>query len=211
MHYPESPTNNVIILGAGMELSEDGTQASLSEPGLQRAHRFIQHYVDNRASFTAEDAFVVCSGGYGLLAAGIERPENEQLREGTIMADLLVREGVPHSLIRTEDQSTSSLTNLSNSIDIGYITPTDYDPGHKLGIVSHPHHLKRVVMLAGKLGLAKSQLAPIPTTEEDARLKEFVLRSGYRLALAGARGEAAIRREQIVEPALNAFWRLQKG
>lgn len=127
------------------------------------------------------------------------------------MADLLIREGVPHSLIRIEDESTSSLTNMANSIDMGYITPADYDSNHKLGIVSHPHHLKRVVMLAGKLGLVESQLAPIPTIEEDAWFKEFVLRSAYRLALTGTRGEATVRREQMVEPAFSAFWRLQKG
>jgi uncharacterized SAM-binding protein YcdF (DUF218 family) len=194
-------TGEVILLGSGMEPTSDGG-VRLNEGGFERADRFLAYYTENRPAFRASDAQVICSGGYALLGAGVERPENPGEREGILTADYLVNNGVSHRLIRVESESTSTLTNFANSIDLGYVTPSDYDADRRLGVVSHPYHLKRAVMLARKLGWAKDGLAPIATPEWDNRTREFVLRSAYRALLLGAPKDKLREREHLPERVL---------
>jgi uncharacterized SAM-binding protein YcdF (DUF218 family) len=179
-------TNEVIILGAGMDT--DGQEVRLSAAGEQRAIRFLQYYTENTNLFLAEGAQVICSGGYGRLSSGMERPTNPSEREGIVTADFLVRAGIPHKLIRTESESTSTIENFTNSMRLGYLTPKDYNEDQPLGVVSHPHHLQRALFLAAKLGFNKDGLTAIPTTEKDAALHELAIRTAYRALLLGANG-----------------------
>jgi uncharacterized SAM-binding protein YcdF (DUF218 family) len=206
-HSPDFDTNEVILLGAGMEFDDIGN-ARLNHFGIERADRFLQHYTDHKAGFSSREAFVVCTGGYGLLAGGIERPEDNDVREGIITADYLIKNDVPHQLIRVESESVSTLTNLTHTIDLGYVVPGDYNAGHRLGVISHPNHLKRAASLMGKLSLPKEVLTLIPTQETDNAIRELLLRSAYRILLFGAYGsEDLCRRERLPGAILSAIRR----
>lgn len=186
-----APSNEVILLGNGMQTEADGT-VHLSQLGYERADRFLQYYGDNEMLFRSPRARVICSGGYGLLAAGIDRPDNPLEREGIITADYLVAEGVPARIIDVEADSTSTLKNLTNSIALNYIQPTVYNPERRLGIVSHPNHIERAVFVAGKLGIREEVIQRIPTDEQDSRRQELMLRCLYRAVLLGAHGSAEL-------------------
>lgn len=183
----EIATNRVIILGKGIEFDDEGG-AHLAAAGQARADRFLEYYSDSKI-FNSRYAQVVCTGGAALLAHGIELPDELKAREGRVTADYLIKNGVPHNIIDIEDSSTSTLTNFSNSMDLGYIKPSDFNQVHRLGVVTHPHHQKRAAVLAGKLGFDKCSLQPINTKESDAAFKESRDRFVTRLILLGASGQ----------------------
>ena len=94
---------------------------------------------------------VAVSGGQG--------PDEPQ-SEAACMAKYLVRHGLPEDRILLEDQSTSTATNLKNTMALlegdGYVNP-------HVTIVSNDFHLTRVRMLAGRYGIDCSTLAaPMP-------------------------------------------------
>lgn len=184
-----------MIFGGGLDFVGDTTR--LAETSQQRADTFLQQYYANKKQFGSREAYVVCTGGYGLLAAGVTAPAERKWREGPLLADKLMNNGVPSKLIRIEDDSTSSITNLTYSLAGGYIDAADFTPESPLGLVSHPHHLDRIGDAARRLAIA--DIEKIPTTEEDGRKREILLRAVYRVILLGAYGaEALERRENMV-------------
>jgi len=190
-------STKIIILGSGMETNENGL-TTLNAEGLARADRFLEHYADNQDGFNSDiEAFVVCSGGYSLIAKGMARPVDPNKREGIVTGEYLLENGIPSSLIKVEKESVSSSGNLLNSIAAGYFTIEEFSPQDKLGIVSHPHHLKRVALLTRKMGFAKGSVELIPTSVQDSRLMEFAARTVTRGIYLGAKGpEAMLRQEQ---------------
>lgn len=199
-------TNRVMILGGGTEYDSEG-QVYLHQNSVVRADRFLAYFYDrdNRKPFKSKEAFVLCSGGYGLIAAGIAKPGTDET-EAFLMARYLENVGnVDRKLIRTEDRSTSTLTNLTyavkqNSVGKRLINPDDFNVENPLGLVSHPEHLRRAALIANKLSLPKPHLEMIPTEEQDSRMKEFVLRGMYRTWLLNAEGTDELEsREQKLE------------
>ncbi len=180
-------TNQVIILGKRIESDSDG-HAVLSVEAQQRADRFLTYYHKLSGIFYNDEAMVVCSGGSALLAHGEKLPEDAAAREGRITADYLIKQGVRHNIIEVEDRSSSTLTNFTNSMDLGYFKPEDFNAEHRLGVVTHPHHQKRAAYLAHLLGFSPDSLRPIVTKESDNALREFVLFNVNRAILTGASG-----------------------
>ena len=175
----EIAANQVMILGSGVDI-ENSRLTIWSE---QRVDRAAEYFYEQRARFMAKDAIIVCTGGYGGLALGMAAPD-ESLRESRLMADYLLNAGIPHELIAEEPDSTSTLTNLLNTLEMGLIKQVDINEGNPLGIVTHPHHVKRFKLFADRLGL--KPLQPIPTREQDNAKRETMFRLGYRVLLLGA-------------------------
>lgn len=181
-------TDRVIILGHGIEYGDDG-RAHLSTGGQERADRFLQYYQQSLREFEFPVSEVICTGGSSLLAHGVELPDDLNAREGRVMADYLTQNGVPHKIIEVEDSSTSTLSNFTNSMKLGFLNPEEFSERYPLGIVTHPHHQKRAADLAAPLGfISREVFAPITTKQMDDGRREFVLRSIYRTILVGAKG-----------------------
>lgn len=188
-------SNKVMIFGGGLNFNGDTTR--LAEASRQRAETFLQQYYAHEKQFGSREAYVVCTGGYGLLAAGVTPPAEHKWREGPLLADMLLENGVPGRLIRVEDDSISTITNLTYSLDGGYIDVTDFSPESPLGLVSHPRHLDRVGDAARRLSI--TDIEKIPTTQEDDRTREALQRAAYKMLLLGAYGtEALEHRERLV-------------
>lgn len=198
-------TNEVMLLGGGAE-SIDG-QSQLSAPSSQRVDRFLSYYEANKSAFTSKEAFVLCSGGYALLASGVDAPAYEN-REGVLMADELVRSGVPSAIIEVEAESYSTVTNFTHSIEQGVLVPERYQEGVSLGIITHPDHMLRVVNIARQLGILNiEQLA----TEHDLGGQEKILRFLYKAALLGAHDPKTLEnREWLLYQPLKAIRRAMK-
>lgn len=197
-------TNNVMILGVKVEEGEDG-QAILSDTARQRADRFLDYYHNVGRVFNCQDAWVVCSGGTGTLARGVELPDNPALREGRAIADYLVKNDIPHSLIRVEDTSISTLTNFINSINLDYFKPEQFNARHPLGVVTHPHHQKRVQVIGDALGFTEKAIKPINAKGPESGILETAFRDMYKVALAGVKKEETmLKREALILKGMNS-------
>lgn len=94
---------------------------------------------------------VVVSGGQGA---------DEPRSEASAMAEYLLAHGLSEDRIVQEDQSTSTATNLKNTIAL--LENMGYENPH-VTIVSNGFHLTRVRMLADRYGMDSSTLsAPMP-------------------------------------------------
>lgn len=91
--------NEVIILGHGLTINPSAPP-QLTIEGTQHADRFLEYFHNHQNTFSSKGAMVVCSGEYALLAHGVARPEEAAVREGIVMADYLLRNNVPHDIIR---------------------------------------------------------------------------------------------------------------
>lgn len=196
-------TNQVIVLGGGMERRD--RQVVLSEVSNQRVQRCLGYWTENRLGFASTEAIIVCSGGYGLLAAGVESPKDGS-REAVMMADVMMAAGVPHSKLEIEANSYSTVTNWTESIRQGFVDPTAYDAEHRLGVVTHRSHFKRASDSAKRLGLSKEKLLPILVATDVDAAREALLRFSYKIGLLGAYGtETLVRREGAINTLLGRF------
>jgi uncharacterized SAM-binding protein YcdF (DUF218 family) len=150
----------------------------------------------------AKEAKVICSGGYGLLAAGVEPPKDGS-REAILMADCMVKAGVPVAKIEIEDESYSTITNWTESMRRGFIRPDSYDSANRLGVVTHSAHYKRAADSARRLGLTAEKLLPILVAKDTHVLREYGLRAMYTIVSLGAHdSESLISRENILQTVL---------
>lgn len=173
-------TNQIMVLGNGVMENRFGL--CLTRQGEARANRTIQYYHENRSAFSSREAFILCSGGFSVLAAGVE-VEGRERSEAVVTANYLMKNGdVPHNILEIEPDSISTLTNLSYSLksDETSLATELFDENNKLGLVSHPHHLRRALFFADKLGFDPRGIELIPTEEKDALVKELILLTGYR-------------------------------
>ena len=171
----EAPTNEFILLSARMQRLPDNAYA-LGSRAQQRADKFLAYFIDNKDAFLEPRARVICTGGWSAVENGETMPEDPRMREANLMAEYLEDRGVPAARIYRETESTSSVENLTKSIRAGYIDPDNYKRGargeRRLGIVTHPHHFRRVALAAGKLGFQQAALQPLVTPEQDSALRE---------------------------------------
>jgi len=183
-----------------MERSPEGI--ALSTASMQRVDRCLEYWSENRRAFDSNEAIIICSGGYGLFAAGIEAPEDGS-REANLMADEMIRAGVPHRILELETESYSTVTNWTESMQRGFIDPASYDATHRLGVVTHPSHFKRARDSARRLGLPKSALQKILVANHSDFWREKPIRAAYWLGSIGAYGEEElIKRDRMVAKAL---------
>lgn len=177
-------TNRVIILGHGIEIGEDN-QVKPSHGGLQRANRFLDYYHQHQEAFDSTDARVVCTGGYALLAAGLECPEDNSLREGLVAKQYLLDNGVNEEIIRVEKDSISTLSNFALSMKLGHIAVDEFTGENPLGIISHPNHLKLAIssLLEGGLEIVTLLVFALALLIFDKRLN--VLGGGFKALMVG--------------------------
>ncbi len=177
-------TSHIMVFGGGTVTRADGN-IQLHARSLERAERVIEYYHEHKDLFSntsTQRPFILCTGGFGLLSAGVKTLENHE-RESVLMATHLVaRGGIPEEIILLEKDSTSTLTNWTNSLRLykDLIDPRNFSKYAKLGLVSHPYHLERVVFLAEKLGYKKEHLELIPTTQLDNEEYEASLLAAYK-------------------------------
>src|SRR5471030_1764663 len=96
----EVVSRQLLVLGAGLN-----PQGELTTQSHDRVSAAYQFYDENGADS------VVFSGGYRLL-----RPENSPgSSEALRMADLAVKEGLPADIIKLEQRSFNTLTNITCS------------------------------------------------------------------------------------------------
>ena len=188
-----SPAERAMIFGGGIDLRDD--RAYLSPASRQRVNRFLEEHHNNTKRFTSRNSLVVCTGGYGLLAAGVIPPAERQWREGHLMADALVQAEFPA-------KSISTLTNWTYSMQLGLIAPGDFAPDNPLGLVSHPYHLNRITDIGQRLEF--THVERIATHETDRRGYEMMLRALYGAALFGAHDPAKLeaRETEVIGRAL---------
>lgn len=190
------PANQVIILGGGMIRNPEGV--GLSAASMQRVDKGIEYWNVNRHSFGSDDAIILCSGGFGLFAAGVEAPK-DGTREARLMAGIMVKAGVPHTLIEVEDESYSTVTNWTESIRRGFIDPASYDASHQLGVVTHKNHFKRASDSARRLGFPKNALQGILVHDGAIGMFETGIRLAYALGNIGTHGsEELIKRDRMI-------------
>jgi hypothetical protein len=111
-------SNNAILLGRGVDkLNEENFV--LSSASEARAGAMVLYYNLHRDAFRSKDAMIVASGGYARLSAQQAAPPHTQ-REGRKMADMLVENGVPSSIIEIEVESGSTTENYEKVIEAGF-------------------------------------------------------------------------------------------
>ena len=140
----------VIVLGAGV----NGT-----EPSLTLQERINAAYDYLRAN---PEAIAVLSGGQG---------PNEDMTEAACMYRELTEMGIPGSRLLLEERSTSTMENLTFSLDI-LEAETGTRPT-KLGLVSSEYHIFRATRFAGELGLEATGI-PAKTTWVPLRVNYYL-------------------------------------
>lgn len=193
-------------MGGGIHVPVEGVP-QLNHGSTVRAECAAAYYSENFTRFISRDARIVCAGGYPQLPEGVPIPDMEH-REGTLMANYLLREGVPHRLIEVERNSTSTFTNIAFSIDEGFISPATANKERPLGIVSHPGHVKRAALCAAKLGFRQSGLELVETTERDNLPLEALWRVVYKgLFLGTDNPQKMLRRDKLAECTMDGIRR----
>src|ERR1700722_16778932 len=144
----EGISNQVVIFGGGVFVNELG-QGRLSTWAEQRVSTAIDYYYDHQRSFDTEGGIIVCTGWQ--TPGFIDRVTPAAIHEADVAADYLVRAGVPHKVVEKETvPSTNTLTNLLSVLDGEIIKVEEIDSRNPLGLVSHPHHLKRIELFASR-------------------------------------------------------------
>lgn len=189
-----------IILGRGIE-EVDG-QWQLSDGSMERAQRAIGDYYEHHYGYSA--GVLVCSGGYPRLAEN-RPPKSEAL----LMADELVKAGIPYYLIETEEESTSTLSNFLNSAK--FFNPDQLTPRSPLRVVSHKAHWRRAKFFGQMVLDAPLALVETPG-EHDVRknVQEVVMTGAWRMALAGIR-RGDVQALQAREDAINGWAARNRG
>ena len=158
--------NRILILGGG--LVEIAGQIRLSAASEQRVDRAVEYFHANSGRFRDPTAWVICTGGCSGRRTHLAPVES---REGPLMRRELVRHGVPESIIRVEADSRTTVTNFANCLERGLLDPRDFGADRALGIVTHPHHMRRARHIALTLGIPG--VHAIPTRETDSPLWEI--------------------------------------
>ena len=120
MKSPEHiPSNQVLLLGRGVDRIDDSNGYSLSRASHARAMAAARYHADHRLWFGAHDSRIVVSGGYAGVAADQEAPPVE-FREARLMRKVMMEAGVPGPLIEVEDQSVSTTDNFAKVLENGF-------------------------------------------------------------------------------------------
>jgi hypothetical protein len=156
----------------------------------------------------AEAPRIVFTGGWPEASTGVAAPPAGAY-EGDLMLRAAYEAGLHHHAdLWAENRSRSTLENLLNTVTDGLLDGYAFDARHPLGLVTHPWHLPRVRLLAGKiLGLRGPALLDVPAyggEPHDDRFALLATRLGY---LGVRRGAVLLRRERRLVAALRlARW-----
>jgi hypothetical protein len=191
----------VVVFGRGLEAGPAGIR--LSEASAARVRAAVGYVEANRAVFRTHRARLVFTGGWAAAAEGLAPPPRE-LREAALMLEYGRALGVGgedlarYADVAAETGSDSTLENVLQVSEGGYLGGHEFTSEQPLGIVAHEGHLDRIDYLTRKvLGLPASAVVRIPATGPDQLsrgLSERAILPLTRLALAGAGSHAALRR-----------------
>lgn len=175
MSQPEVLTNNLMIYGAGLELS--GEVLVPKQSTNERADAAGQYYAEHAAAFAGQGAMILCSGGASAIYDGMHDVSTSRA-EGTQVAHRLMREwGVPSKIIEVEPFSTTTTENVLNSIDQELLRVEQYSAESPLGVVTHKHHYKRVCRDLGDAGLVAEATIGIHPEASDSAMHELASRA----------------------------------
>ncbi len=185
-----------MVPGGGLEFG--GEQPVLGPFSQSRAEYMAELYHDGQLELTPGESLIICAGSHQTLPLGVDEPPRA-LREGSLIADFLRRTGVPASLIETEVESTSTLTNAARTLDIVGRGVLAGEAG--IDIVSHASHAKRVGLAFQRLGVARRSIGYHPLPESTStRIYEAGMRSIFRVGTVGAHTEKQlVARDHIME------------
>ncbi|MDG4801093.1 YdcF family protein [Micromonospora sp. WMMD980] len=205
-----------VLLVFGRGVVADGGGYRLTTESVARTHAAIAYVRTHAAEFrAAADARVVFTGGWPHGPAGLPDPPARH-REGELMRALARDAGLDgYARLDAETRSRTTLQNLALTVQDGLLGTARFTPAHPLGLVSHPWHLPRIRLLAGRaLGLRGADLLDVPVTGPDpvpAR-RERAARVACRLGYLGLRTpEALLRRERGLTRAAHRVGRLLGG
>ncbi|HEY0000639.1 MAG TPA: YdcF family protein [Actinoplanes sp.] len=139
---------------------------------------------------------IVFSGGWAQAREGAAEPPSG-CREGDLMLAAARALGLDGDL-RVECRSRSTLENLLHTVEDGLLDGFRFDARRPLGLVTHPWHLPRARLLAGKvLGLRGAALLDVPAAgPESGGVYEHAIRAASRLGLLGVRDAATLLRRE---------------
>lgn len=191
----EIVTNNLMIYGAGLELR--GEDLVAKQGTLERADAAGQYYQDHAAAFAGRGAMILCSGGASAIYDGMHNISDASA-EATQVADRLMSEwNVPSKLIERETRSTTTTENVLNSIEQGLLHIDQYSTESPLGVVTHRHHYKRVLLDLRDAGLAAEATIGIHPEASDSALHELASRTVRSLFFFGVKqGDLAEMRKR---------------
>ncbi len=183
------PGNRIMTFGTA-GIAEDG-ELFLSDMAKCRVHRTAEAWLD--PNFNKESGLILISGGYSK-----ELNDNPPVnREARLMAKFLLEQydTIKEEVVLIEDESTDTEENFLRSQGKHSEFFTDIISGkRKLGLVSHPFHLKRVVDVGRRaLGFMDDSWArELETWQLDDELSERAAMEKWRAKLAAASQAADI-------------------
>lgn len=129
VNYPKAP-DAVVVLGC--KVGKTGNPSMMLEYRIEKAYEYL-----------SENTEVICvaSGGQGA---------NEALSEAQVIKNKLVEKGIDPSRILMEDKSTSTMENLSFSMNV--LTDNGIQ-AQNIALVTDGFHQLRASLMAGKIGI----------------------------------------------------------
>lgn len=176
----EIRSSTLVVFGGGALDNPDGSR-DMSTSSEQRARHALNIYHKNPEQLRR----IILTGGAGLTAVGMKLPPNKRWCEANLMADYLIRNDVPHRLIEREDESTSTIDNIANILELGLVVPHELSPENPLGAVSNRYHLERISDTFRALGVDGNNIEKFPAPERDSCLRELTHRALNQVILFG--------------------------
>lgn len=192
----DTPLSNRLFVPSSRAVVEHG-MVLIGPNAMKRGDRAAQHYHENPARFRERGAFILCSGGYSVSAARQEAPQSREDREAHLLARYLRYIGVPSALIETEDESTSALSNVANSVTDGWLFSGNFNDVDRLGVVSPPLYQKRLAIILAKVDIPAEAIEPLYTDETMSTATELAGRVITRALLIGASGPADLLQAEV--------------
>lgn len=165
--------NRVMVFGSAARSCDDGT-FYLSHVGIARAEKTLEHFFSGEFDARSNESYVLLAGGYGRQLALDGTVPDYAHRESRLMADYLVRHGVPAGKLLLEDESTNTIENWHYSMTRygEVVAPEVFTKQEPLALVSHPNHLKRARYVGELLGFRAAHMALLPTPQQDCAAAE---------------------------------------
>lgn len=198
-------SNQILIFGRGID-----EYGGLTESSMQRAEHAARYYHNHPNVFNEPGSVIVCSGGWPAMET-----DDFPHREGDKMADILLTAGVPRNRIKTENASRTTLQNLTNVLELGYLSLDSLTEERPLGAVGHAGHLDQIVLIGRKVLGSETPIARLVVPGEDSpeRAREARMSHAlWRVAFAGVREgntKALLRREALVVGAARGIKRVR--
>lgn len=194
---------HIIVFGRGLDINGSKTKLSTASEG--RVDAFLNYVVSNADTFKIAPGIVIFSGGYAGASENIKAPDYK-FREANLMFERIkdaAIEGRPLSdyvKIYTEVESISTLENVLNIHENGYLKDIVFSTKNPLGLVTHDSHFPRIEYFIHKiLGLSGDQTLLIKATNKDRTVSiipESLMYYITYITFFGAHRQLTLRRRE---------------